>query len=150
MRVAIMMLIAALFAAPVWAKGHGGGHGASGGHRATAAHGEGSHAAGGRGATSQNMQQGVALRGASGFVAAPGTSAPHSFANCPARLADGAFCPLHGLRVGGSFFGVQRGFVSEEAIPPAEGSHDSDLGPWIVFLWMGRGLSRAVHSLAAL
>jgi hypothetical protein len=63
---------------------------------------------------------------------------------------DGAFCPIHGFHVGGSFFGVQRGFVSEEAIPPAEGTHDSDLGPWIVFLWMGRAIASAVHSLAAL
>src|SRR5262249_17876308 len=103
MRVPIMMLIAALFAAPVWAKGHGGGHGASGGHGATAAHGHGSHVAVGRGAT--YAQRGVALRAANSFVVAPGTNAPHNFANCPARFVEGAFCPIHGFHVGGSFFG---------------------------------------------
>jgi hypothetical protein len=86
----------------------------------------------------------------SSFVAVSGTSAPHSFANCPARLVDGTSCPLHGFLVGGSFFEAQRGVVSEEAIPVAEGIHDSDLGPWIIFLWMGRALSSAVHYLAAL
>jgi hypothetical protein len=149
MRVPIMMLIAALFAAPVWAKGHGGGHGTSGGHGATAAHGHGSHVAVGRGATSQNAQRGVSLRAANSFVVAPGTNAPHNFTNCPARFVEGAFCPIHGFHVGGSFFGVQRGFVSEEAIPPAEGTYDSDLGPWIVFLWMGRAVVAVAHSLAA-
>jgi hypothetical protein len=91
----------------------------------------------------------VALRTASSFVVAPGTNALHSFANCPARLVDGAFCPVHGFHVGGSFFGVQRGFASEEAISPAEGTRDSDLGPWIVFLWLGRAISGAMGWLAA-
>jgi hypothetical protein len=90
------------------------------------------------------------LRTPSSFVAAPGTSVPHSFANCPAQLVDGAFCPLHGFHVGGSFFGGPIDLVSEEAIPPGEVTHDSDLGPWNVFLWMGRAVSSAVHYLAVL
>ena len=148
MRFPVVMLITALLAAPVWAKGHGGGHGVSGGRGATAAHAQDSHATIGRGATSQNAQRGVALRAASSFVVSPGTNAPHSFANCPALLVDGAFCPFHGVHVGGSFVTMQTGVVPEERTP--QGAPDSDLGPWIVFLWMGRAISSAVHSLIAL
>ena len=148
MRFPVVMLITALLVAPVWAKGHGGGHGVSGGQRATAGHVQGSHATVGRGATSQNAQRGVALQAASGFVVAPGTSAPHSFADCPARLVDGASRPFHGVHVGGSFITMQTGVVPEEGTP--QRAPDSDLGPWIVFLWMGRAISGAVHSLAAL
>src|SRR5262249_5614814 len=106
-------------------------------------------AAVGRAAISQNAQRVAALRAAGSFVVAPGTNAPHRFANCPARLVDGAFCPLHGFHVAGSFFGAQSGSVSEETIQSAEGARDSDLGPWIVFLWMGRAVAAAAHSLAA-
>jgi hypothetical protein len=52
-------------------------------------HGQASHAAAGRGATSQNEQRGVALRGAGGFAVAPGTNAPHNFADCRADKLPG-------------------------------------------------------------
>lgn len=151
MRIPIIIVLAVLLAEPAWAKGNGGGHGASGGHGTAAAHGQASHAAAGRGATSQNEQRGVALRAARGFAVAPGANAPHTFANCPAKFVDGAFCPVHGLHVGGSFFAVQRGIASGgEGVPVTEGAPESDLGPWIIFLWMGRALVGAVRSLTAL
>jgi hypothetical protein len=150
MRAAFVVLLVALFAVPAWAKGNGGGHGASGGHGTAGAHGQASHAAPGRGATSQNVQRGAALRAAGGFVVAPGANAPHTFANCPARFVDGAFCPVHGLHVGGSFFAVQRGFVAEDEVRVSEGTPDSDLGPWIIFLWLGRAVVGAARGLAAL
>jgi hypothetical protein len=148
MRAAFVVLLVVLFTVPAWAKGNGGGHGASGGHGKAGVHA--SHAGAGKGATSQNVQRGAAQRATGGFVVARGANAPHTFANCPARFGDGAFCPIHGLHVGGSFFAVERGFVTDEGVPVAEGTRESDLGPWIVFLWMGRALVSAARLLAAL
>jgi hypothetical protein len=150
MRAAFVVLLVVLFTVPAWAKGNGGGHGASGGHGTAGVHGAASHAGAGKGTTSQTVQRGAALRAMGGVVVARGTNAPHAFANCPARFVDGTFCPIHGLHVGGSFFAVERGFVADEGVPVTEGAPESDLGPWIVFLWMGRAVVGAVRSLAML
>jgi hypothetical protein len=45
---------------------------------------------------------------------------------------------------------VERGFAPDEGAPVTQGTPDSDLGPWIVLLWMGRAVVGAVRSLAML
>ena len=41
-------------------------------------------------------------------------------------------------------------YVGEDAVAASAGSRDSDFGPWIIFVWMGRAVGGAVHSLRAL
>jgi hypothetical protein len=55
MRAAFVVLLVVLFTVPAWAKGNGGGHGASGGHGKAGVHA--SHAGAGKGATSQNFSE---------------------------------------------------------------------------------------------
>jgi hypothetical protein len=108
----IALILVLMIGSPVWAKGHGGGHGASG------AHGCVSH--------------GHATRGAgSGAIAS-------------------AAAERRRLHVGGSLTSTERGFATGEDVTGAEGQPDSDLGPWIIFLWMGRAAVGAARSLAAL
>jgi hypothetical protein len=57
---------------------------------------------------------------------------------------NGGVSARHGI-VGGEFFGEAASSSLQPDATRPEGSHDSDLGPWIILLWMEHGISGAVH-----
>jgi hypothetical protein len=127
---AILLVIAV--AQPALGKGSGGGSGSSGGH--------GSGGTGGR-----------ASRGSTCSHTAASQSARSGAAFAPAGfgVAKGAITSRR--LVGGEFSGADGGFLTAgEEAPASQSSHDSDLGPWIVFLWAARGIAAAAHSLGSL
>ena len=121
-RIALLLLLGVVLlsvADRVWARGHGGhGHGvAQGGHASPFGPGRGA-----------------------GNSLASGSPGFHTLSNCPARLHEGAFCPLHGLHAGGTFYPAEG---------PPQGAPESDLGPWWIFLYLGRGVVRGLRWLTA-
>ncbi len=65
-------------------------------------------------------------------------SGSHGLVNCPFRLREGGFCPFHAAQVGGTFYPAEGA---------AQGAPESDLGPWWIFLFLGRGAVRGVRWL---
>jgi hypothetical protein len=107
-------------AVPAGARGNGGGHG---GHSHCASHSRG-HSSG--------------MGSSTGHSLASGSQESHGFVNCPVQLREGAFCPFHAGQVGGTFYPAEG---------PTEGPPESDLGPWWIFLFLGRGAVRGVRWL---
>jgi hypothetical protein len=137
--VRILYSLAAAFliagAATAFADGHvhGGHH--HGGHSGLAQAGH-AHAGG---AFHGHFQGGHHLGDGHSHGLAPRADAFHGFADCPARLHDGTFCPRHGVFFGGPSYRPEA--------ERAEGTPESDLGPWIIFLWLARGIAKGARWL---
>jgi hypothetical protein len=75
--------------------------------------------------------------GTGGGAGEPLASGPQSLGDCSGRLQDGVFCPTNGPGFGDESYQE----TSEE------GSHESDLGPWWIFLFLGRSVVRGIRWL---
>jgi hypothetical protein len=107
-----------------WPKGSAGGA-ASGGHGST-------------GGTGHSASRAACIRGV-------GSRAQSASAFGSAFVTEnGAVSAQHGIVGGEVVDEAGRSSLQSEATSP-ESSHDSDLGPWIIFLWMEHGISGAVH-----
>jgi hypothetical protein len=127
---AIFLVVA--FAQPALDKGSGGGSGSSSGH--------GSGGTGERGSPGGPCSRTAASQSARSGAA---------FAPVGFGVAKGAIVSRR--LVGGEFLRADGGFLTAgEEAPGSQSSHDSDLGPWIVFLWAARGIAAAARSLALL
>ena len=63
----------------------------------------------------------------------------HSFGNCSARVEPVGFCPVNGRYFADGVYPVTS---SQDEGPP-----ESDLGPWWIFLFLGRSIVRGVRWL---
>ena len=79
-----------------------------------------------------------------------GSSGGHGGSSCKGShgRAGRGVAVFHESRSGG-ITSVASSYVGEDTVPMSEGSRDSDFGPWIIFVWMGRAVGGAVSSLRA-
>ncbi len=74
--------------------------------------------------------------GSSTQVLATGSAGVSDFSHCPVALPHGTVCPVGG--------------VYQATAPPGRGAPESDLGPWWVFLFLGRSVAGGIRWLAGL
>ena len=148
MKALVRLVLAFLLLAappPAAGRGHGHGHGhghAGHGHGAHGRHGHGharphGHAPGGHGAAFTGDRFHYFGDGDDHLIADNALHA-HSLTVCPIRFTDDAFCVHHGFQGAGRFYGSS---------PRSGSAPESDLGPWWVFLVLGRTVAKAAQWL---